>query len=282
MKKFNKLNPIIKNTMKMFAIQPGMPEKEIKDIEPTNEALSLLPLNSGPVVRSIFHAYMKRKECLAHLQIGMCQSLKSLLLQSVPDEHAKNGLRIYSCGPEAVGDDVNADQSLHLEEKALLGKLKDTDIEKLTKSERYIPKDFWGYEHMLRNFLQLIIFLGGENCHTTRALRQVLDHCNRHQALYRKYERDNQYFYVSLCEEINRRVQMFLTSCTEGKAEELAYRQIEQVFCSQASVDPQTGSQPAQQQSSKPTWQRKPRRRTRTTNLETRTIQPARAWRIRV
>ena len=224
-KKFSKLNPIIKNTIKMFTVTPDMSDEKIEKIEPTESALSLIG-QTGTIIRGLLHTHLRRKGCMVHLQIGMCQSLKSLILSSVPDEFALNNLCIYNCGPEPVGEELDADQSLALTEKALLGQLKKEDITLLTKNEKYIPADFWGYEHMLKNFMELISFIGGPDCHLARAVRRILSHAKMNQGLYKRYERENQHFYVAICEIIHQRAQIFINSCSEGTVDAMKVRHI--------------------------------------------------------
>ena len=79
-KKFEKLSPIIKNTLLMFTIIPGMTQDDISEVEPTENALSLLEVNSGSVIRQLLHNYMRQKGCMVHLQLGMCNSLKILII----------------------------------------------------------------------------------------------------------------------------------------------------------------------------------------------------------
>ena len=224
-KKFSKLNPIVKNTIKMFTVTPDMSDEEIEKIEPTESALSLIR-QSGTIIRGLLHTHLRRKGCIMHLQIGMCQSLKNLILSSVPDEFASNNLCIYNCEPEPVGEELDADQSLALTEKALLGQLKKEDITLLTKNEKYIPADFWGYEHMLKHFMEVVSFIGGPDCHLARAVRRILSHAKMNQGLYKRYERENQHFYVAICEIIHQRSQIFINSCSEGIVDAMKVRHI--------------------------------------------------------
>ena len=69
-KKFEKLSPITKNILMMFTILPGMSEDEIEELAPTENALSLLEITSGAMVRETLHEFMRQKGCMVHLQLG--------------------------------------------------------------------------------------------------------------------------------------------------------------------------------------------------------------------
>ena len=187
----------------MFTIIPGMTQDDITEVKPTENALSLLEVNSGSVIRQLLHNYMRQKGCMVHLQLGMCNSLKNLIIASFTDVFTCSNLYISHCGPEKVGDDLDENESAILTEKENLGELKKDDIAKLTKNEQYLPTDFWGFEHMLRNFLTLVSYIGGENCLTVQARKRALSHAQQHQALYKRYEKENEYFYLSVCNDLN-------------------------------------------------------------------------------
>ena len=52
-KKFEKLSPIIKNIMIMFTSVEGMTQDQVDELTPTENALSLLEVNSGPVIKEL-------------------------------------------------------------------------------------------------------------------------------------------------------------------------------------------------------------------------------------
>lgn len=219
-KKFEKLSPIIRNILLIFTAVPGMTQDEFDELAPTDNALSLLEISSGLVVRQILHNHMRRKGCMVYLQLSMCYSLKQLIIASFTDIFTCSNLCVFHCGPEKVGEDINETESVILAEKAALGELKKDDITVLTKNEKYLPFDFWGFEHMIKNFYTLASYLGGEHCLTARAWKNVLAHAQEYQALYRKLERDNQYFYISVCDDLNRRTQTFIHSGAGGNLDE--------------------------------------------------------------
>ena len=171
-KKFEKLSPVIKNTILMFIIEPGMTEDEIVAILPTSGALSLLNMQSGSVIKSTRHQYLKNKGCVVYLQNGLCTNLKNLMIAST-DPFINENLNILFCGPENPGEEMTSSQQAIIEEKARLGILKKDDLEVLTKNNLYTPMDFWGFEHMVNNFVELIMFLGGEDCYAARAWKRV-------------------------------------------------------------------------------------------------------------
>ena len=74
---------------------------------------------------------------------------------------------------------------------------------------------------MITNFFTLVCFIGGEHCLTARAWKKAIEHAKRHQALYKKYEREHECFYVSLCDDLHRRTQTCIHSGAAGKAEEV-------------------------------------------------------------
>ena len=149
------------------------------------------------------------------------EQFKNLIIASFNDAFSISNLCIFHCGPEKVGEDISEDQAAILAEKAILGELKKEDITILTKNEKFLPSDFWAYEHMVTNYYTLVCFIGGENCLTARAWKKVIDHAKRHQALYQKYEREHEYFYVSVCDDLHRCTQTCIHSGASGKAEEI-------------------------------------------------------------
>ena len=74
---------------------------------------------------------------------------------------------------------------------------------------------------MLRNFLTLVSYIGGENCLTVRARKRALSHAQQHQALYKRYEKENEYFYLSVCNDLNQRTQTFIHSGAAGNIDEI-------------------------------------------------------------
>ena len=216
-KKFEKLPPIIKNIITMFTVVEGMTQEEVDELAPTDNALSLLEVNSGPVIKELLQNHLKSKGCMAYLQPGMCNSLKNLIIASYNDAYSPSNLCVFHCGPERVGDDVSEEDIAILTEKASINKLKKEDIAKITKNETYLPKDFWAYEHMIVNFYQLCCYIGGENCLTAKAWEKIVEHAKENQIAYKKYERDNDMFYISLCDDWMRRTQTHTHSGASGK-----------------------------------------------------------------
>ena len=149
--KFRKLPPMVKNTITMFTMVPDMTQEELAEIKPTETLLSLLLMTSVIVARDTLHHIMKTRGCIVCLQDGMCAGIKNDTLQST-DIFYINGLTPFHCGPEACGKKLTTEQRVVLEETAALGKMTKDDIALLTKSEYYIAKDFWAYEHQVKNF----------------------------------------------------------------------------------------------------------------------------------
>ena len=216
-KKFEKLSPIIKNIAIMFTVVEGMNQEDIDELAPTKNALSLLEINSGPVIKELLQNHLKAKGCMAYLQPGMCNSLKSLIIASYNDAYNPSNLCVFHCGPEKVGNDVTEEEIAILTEKANINKLKMEDIAKLTKNETYLPRDFWAYEHMIINFQELCAYIGGANSITTMAWAKIVRHAKQNQLAYKKYERENDLFYISLCDDWMRRTQTFIHSGASGK-----------------------------------------------------------------
>ena len=216
-KKFEKLSPIIKNIIIMFTVVEGMTQEEVDELAPTENALSLLEVNSGPIIKELLQNHLKSKGCMAYLQPGMCNSLKSLIIASYNDAYKPSNLCVFHCGPERVGDDISEEEIAMLTESATMNKLKKEDIAKLTKNETYLPKDFWAYEHMIVNFHELCSYIGGANCVTAKAWEKIVTHAKQNQIAYKKYERENELFYISLCDEWMRRTQTHTHSGASGK-----------------------------------------------------------------
>lgn len=216
-RKFEKLSPIIKNVIILFTAVDGMSQEEVDELAPTPNALSLLEVNSGPVIKELLQNHLKSKGCMAYLQPGMCNSLKTLIISSYNDAYTPSNLCVFHCGPERVGEDISEEEVAMLTESANMNKLKKEDIAKLTKNETYLPKDFWAYEHMITNFYELCCYLGGVNCFTAKAWEKIVKHAKANQIAYKKYEKENDLFYISLCDEWMRRTQTFIHSGACGK-----------------------------------------------------------------
>ena len=85
-----------------------------------------------------------------------------------------------------------------------------SDIELLTKSENFLPKHIWTYEHQIRNFLLLLQIFGGQDCLTAQAWLKVVEHAQRNQILYKSMERDCSFLYISLLDDLHYRTQSFI------------------------------------------------------------------------
>ena len=85
---------------------------------------------------------------------------------------------------------VKEDRIRELEEKAARNKLDNEDIGLLTSNEAYFPKDFWAYEHMVRNFYTITSYLFGPDCLLARAWKIVLNHAKTNEATYKRFEGD--------------------------------------------------------------------------------------------
>lgn len=79
----------------------------------TEYALSLLETNSDPIIKELLQNHLKLRGCVAYLQPGMCNSLKSLIIAS----YNPSKLCLFHCGPEKVGDDVTEEEIAILTEK---------------------------------------------------------------------------------------------------------------------------------------------------------------------
>ena len=224
--KFRKLPPMMKNTIVLFSMVPEMTQEELTEIKPTENFLSLLSMTSGTVARDTLHHIMRTKGCIVCLQDGMCAGIKNGTLQST-DIFDINGLTPFHCGPEPCGKQLTLEQRAVLEETAALGKKTKDDIALLTKSENYLAKDFWAYEHQIKNFSMLCGIIGGNDCLTARAWREAIKHAQRNQTTYRRIERDAPLFYVALVDELHRRTQTFIHSCAHGRIEELNVKQLD-------------------------------------------------------
>ena len=185
--KFKKLPPMHRNTIALFTMVPEMTQEELLEIKPTETFLSILGMTSGATVQDTLHHMMKAKGHLVYLQDGMCASLKNGSIHST-DVFDINGITPFHCGLEPCGKQITNEQRAVLEETVALGKMQKSDIELLTKSENFLPKDFWAYEHQIRNFLLLCQILGGQDCLTTRAWLKVVEHAQRNQVLYKRME----------------------------------------------------------------------------------------------
>ena len=124
-RKFEKLSPIIRNVIIMFTALEGMTQEEVDELAPTDNDLSLLEVNSGPVIKELLQDQLKSRDCMAYLM------------------YSPSNLCVFHCGPEKVGEDISEEDIAMLTEKASINKLKKEDIAKLTKNEIYLPRDFW-------------------------------------------------------------------------------------------------------------------------------------------
>ena len=128
----------------MFTVVNGMTQDEVDELTPTDNSLSLLEVNSGPVIKELLQNHLKSKGCMAYLQPGMCNSLKSLIIASYNYAYNPSNLCVFHCGPEKVGEDISEEDIVMLTEKANINKLKREDIAKLTKNETYLPQRLLG------------------------------------------------------------------------------------------------------------------------------------------
>ena len=225
-KKFDNLPPITKNTTILCTMVPDMSQEELPEIEPTAAWLSLIGIKSSmTIVRTIEHT-MRNRGCIVYLQKGMCNDFRHGTIASSPDPFERNGLCVFLMAPEETKR-VKEDRLREIEEKASRNKLNQDDIELLTSNEVYLPKDFWAFEHMVRNFSTITSYLFGNDCLMARAWRIVLEHAGTHQATYKKFERDYQYFYVIVLDELHRRTQTFIHSAADGLLSSLKIRQLD-------------------------------------------------------
>ena len=87
--------------------------------------------------------------------------------------------------------------------------------------------DFWAFEHMVKNFKTITSYLFGPDCLLARSWNIVLEHANKNQATYKRFEREYQYFYVSLLDELRRRTQTFIHSAADGLVATLKTKQLD-------------------------------------------------------
>ena len=217
---------MMKNTIILFTMVPNMTQEELTEIKPTATFLSILAMTSGTVARDTLHHIMKTRGCMVCLQDGMCAGLKNGTLQST-DIFDINGPTPFHCGPEPCGKQLMTEQRAVLEETAALGKMTKDGIALLTKSETYLAKDFWAYEHQIKNFQILCEIIGGKDCLTARAWRTVTQHAQRFQAIYKHMEKDSNLLYIGILDELHRRTQSFIHSCAHGRVEELNLKQLD-------------------------------------------------------
>ena len=68
-KKFEKLSPIIKDILIMFTTVEGMTQEEVEELAPTENTLSPLEVNSGPVIKELLQNHLKSKGCMTFLNL---------------------------------------------------------------------------------------------------------------------------------------------------------------------------------------------------------------------
>ena len=59
-----------------------------------------------------------------------------------------------------------------------------------------------------------------------KTIRRISKHAKMNQGLYKRYERENQHFYVAICEIIHHRAHIFINSCSEGTVDAMKTRHI--------------------------------------------------------
>lgn len=69
---------------------------------------------------------------------------------------------------------------------------------------------------MVRNFYTITTYLFGPDCLMARAWKVVVDHASSNQETYKRSEREYQYFYISILDELHRRTQTFIHSTADG------------------------------------------------------------------
>ena len=80
---------------------------------------------------------------------------------------------------------------------------------------------------MVRNFYTITSYLFGPDCLLARAWKIVLNHAKTNEATYKRFERDYQYFYVSILDELHRRTQTFIHSAADGIIANLKVKQLD-------------------------------------------------------
>ena len=148
---------------------PGMTQTNLDEIEPTDNFRSFIGIKSGTsTINSALQHALRSKGCIAYLQNGICNDLKNGIIASNPDPFERNGLCVFLTAPEELRQ-VKAERKAELEEKSARNKLSAEDITLLTTNEAYLPHDFWAFEHMVRNFIELVSYLLGPECLIARA-----------------------------------------------------------------------------------------------------------------
>lgn len=62
---------------------------------------------------------------------------------------------------------------------------------------------------------------------TARAWKTVLHHAQRHQAIYKMFQKETNIFYIGLLDELHRKTQAFIHSCAQGRVDELNTKQLD-------------------------------------------------------
>ena len=224
--KYNNLPPIIKSIIATCTMVPCMSQTDLDEIESTDNLRSFIGIKSGTsTISSTLQHTLRSKGCTAYLQNGMCNDIKNGIIASNPDPFERNGLCVFLTAPEELKQ-VKTDRKAELEEKSARNKLSAEDTTLLTTNDAYLPRDFWAFEHMVRNFIELVAYLLGPECLITRAWRQILEHAQKKQALYKQFEREERYFFTCLLDELYRRTQTFIHSGADGLVSWLDFEQL--------------------------------------------------------
>ena len=186
--KYNNLPSIIKNIVALCTMEPGIHQADLDEIEPTDNLRSFIGIKSGTsTINSTLQHALRSKGCIAYLQNGMSNDIKNGIIASSPDPFERNGLCVFLTAPGELKQ-VKADRKAELEEKSARNKLSAEAITLLTTNEAYLPRDFWAFEHMVRNFIELVSYLLGPECLIARAWRQIMDRAQKKQMIYKRFE----------------------------------------------------------------------------------------------
>lgn len=227
MSKYNNLPPIIKNIIATCTMVPGMSQIDLDEIEPTDNLRSFISIKSRTsTINSTLQHALRSKGYLAYLQNGMCNDLKHGIIASNFDPFERNGLCVFLTAPEELKQ-VKADRRAELEEKSIRNKLNEEDIALLTTNEAYLLRDFLAFDHMVKNYIELVSYLLGPECLISRAWKQVHNHAQKMQVIYKRFEREDRYFYTCLLDELHRRTQTFIQSGADGLVSSMEFEQLD-------------------------------------------------------
>ena len=180
-KNWEALSDIQRKTI-LFA---GTPNDLVPPDSPTEMILVILKSGTGARVQTILHHELHSRNCIVHLDPGLCVGAKNGLFLSQPTESSINYYSPIFTPPELhLRAFASDDSGLLISEQAANGKFSHEEIVAMTKQNITYPKNYEQLKHTTNNFRELMAILFGEEAIMTQALTELHSHVEMHERKY--------------------------------------------------------------------------------------------------